>query len=402
MRSPIPSPPVRTTDQGILRLPALHPTWLSSMSRNQLPGASTVALMNETVGIGGAETVILQLAQELVGRGRRVVCVLPRKDDWLTAELEACGIPIRRFTIRGRMDLECVQEITEALRRDGVEAVHSHEFAMAVHGTAVAHRLGCPHVITMHGNQTVLDRLRRRVALRWAFRHSRAAVAVSVSTRDHMAERLGLSAEAIRVVRNGIPVRAGNRESTRRSLGLSPDHLAIFGAGSLVERKGFHVLVEALGMVERRGSVPAEWRLFIAGEGSYRPEIEAAIAREGLGDRVTLLGYRLDIPDLQAAADLFAMPSLWEGLPLAVLEGMFAGNPLVATRTSGIPEAVRDGVEGLLVTPGDPEELASALERLLSDADLRARLGAGARARATSEFTIQRMADEYEGLYGWA
>jgi len=354
------------------------------------------------VGIGGAEAVILQLAQELVGRGRRVVCVLPRKDDWLTAELQEVGIPIRRFTIRGRLDLECVQEISEALRRDGVDAVHSHEFAMAIHGTPVAHRLGCPHVITMHGNQTILDRMRQRVALRWAFRHSHAAVAVSASTRDHMAERLGLRAEAIRVVRNGVPVRVGDREATRESLGLAPGQLVIFGAGSLVERKGFHVLVDALGRLERRGGTAADWRLLIAGEGSYRPEIEAAIAREGLEDRVRLLGYRLDISDLQAAADIFAMPSLWEGLPLAVLEGMFAGNPLVASRTSGIPEAIRDGMEGLLVTPGDAEELASALERLLADADLRARMGSEALATASAKFTIHRMADEYEGLYGWA
>ena len=116
-------------------------------------------------------------------------------------------------------------------------------------------------------------------------------------------------------------------------------------------------------------------------------------------DRVTLLGQRWDVYDLHAAADIFVMPSLWEGLPLALLEAMHAGTAIVASRTSGIPEAITDGVDGLLTPPGDEVALRDALVRLLPDASERARLGAAALARARSKFSLDRMTDEYEALY---
>jgi glycosyltransferase involved in cell wall biosynthesis len=118
-----------------------------------------------------------------------------------------------------------------------------------------------------------------------------------------------------------------------------------------------------------------------------------------MADRVHLAGQRQDVPDLLAAADVFVMPSLWEGLPLAILEAMLAQKAIVASVTSGIPEAINDGQEGLLVPPGDEAALAEALGRVLSDAALRSRLAAQARARALREFTVECMTDQYERLY---
>jgi glycosyltransferase involved in cell wall biosynthesis len=366
---------------------------------DRIPMPQTIAIMNETVGIGGAESLILHMAVELRDRGHRVICVLPLKDDWLTNALDAESIPIRRFHLSRAIDAKCARDLTQTLRDEGVDAIHSHEFAMAVYGTVVAHRLRCPHVISLHGNQRMLDKLQRRLALRWAVRNSTATVAVSTSTRTHLLDRLRLGVDDITVIRNGVPATRGSRNTTRAALGLSPDQVVLFAAGSLVERKGFHLLIEALGRLKERDALSPKVHLFIAGEGSYRPTIEGAIREHAMEAHATLLGYRLDIADLQAAADLFVMPSLWEGLPLAVLEGMFAGNPIVATRTSGIPEAITHGVEGLLVEPGDVEGLAGALERVLGDPDLRAELGARALARAHADFTIERMTDDYLALY---
>ncbi len=363
------------------------------------PSPRHVAVMNETVGIGGAEWLILHLVQELGTRGHDVTCVLPHEDGWLSEQLEREGVPIERFRLRRLVDLDCADDLTRRLGRRRVDVIHSHEFTMAVYGTAVAHNLRLPHTITMHGNQTMLDRARRRVALRWAFRNSHATVAVSESTRGHLLDRLGPGAGPVHVIRNGVPFRPGDRNRTRAALGVADDELVFLGAGSLVERKGFHVLIDALAMLSSREPPDCRWKLFVAGEGSFRPVLEERIASHGLADRVNLLGYRLDIPDLQAAADVFVMPSLWEGLPLAVLEAMFAGNPVVATRTSGIPEAVDDGVEGLLVDSGDPVGLSESLARLIREPELAGRLGKSAQARAHAEFTLSRMTDEYEALY---
>ena len=358
-----------------------------------------IAILNETVGVGGAETLILQLAEELAARGRRIVCVLPDKDGWLTDEIHLRGFPLYTFRIRHPFDTELVRQLCTSLTSEGVDVVHSHEFAMGIFGTAVAGMLRRPHVITMHGNQTILDDLKHRVLLRWALRNSDATVAVSQATKAHMVKRLNVAPEAIHVIRNGVPVRQGDRETTRDSLGVDPGHVLLLATGSLVERKGFHVLVQALALLCQGTGTMAPWKLVIAGEGSFRSELQTRINALQLQERVQLLGYRSDIPNLQAAADIFVMPSLWEGLPLAVLEAMSVGNPVVASRTSGIPEAINDGEDGLLVPPGEAESLANALASLIFDREKRSRLGSAALRRALNQFTITRMADDYESLY---
>jgi glycosyltransferase involved in cell wall biosynthesis len=132
--------------------------------------------------------------------------------------------------------------------------------------------------------------------------------------------------------------------------------------------------------------------------------LEALAARLGIADRVRFLGTRDDIPDLLAACDVFALPSLYEGSSLAVLEAMAARRAVIASAIGGTDELIEDGRDGLLVPPGDPEALAAALARLLNDAELRARLAANARERVEREFSRERMAARvgaaYEELLG--
>jgi glycosyltransferase involved in cell wall biosynthesis len=159
------------------------------------------------------------------------------------------------------------------------------------------------------------------------------------------------------------------------------------------------VLLQALALLEDDG-LDVPWRVVVAGaKRDATADIEALVAERGWGERVHLLGARDDVPDLLAAADVFSMPSLWEGLPLAVLEAMFAGLPIVASRTSGIPEAIDSDRVGLLATPGDVPELAEHLGAVLRDPELRDRLGSAARERAHQEFTVSVMADRYLASY---
>jgi glycosyltransferase involved in cell wall biosynthesis len=174
----------------------------------------------------------------------------------------------------------------------------------------------------------------------------------------------------------------------------------ILAVGNLDPRKGHIVLLRALHELAGRGRDRA-WRLAIAGGrgGPEQPGLEAFAAEHGMTDRVHILKYRRDIPDLLAAADILAMPSLWEGLPLAILEAMLAGTAVVASETSGIPEAIVSGEHGLLTPPGDVLALAGALETLMSDPAYRLRLADQARDRAMAEFTIGAMTGAYEELY---
>jgi glycosyltransferase involved in cell wall biosynthesis len=334
-----------------------------------------------------------------MSRGYRV---LPVKTDdgevWLETQLRERGLTPEVLPVRHGYDLKYLKELTELLKRRNVDLVHSHEFTKAVYGGAATKKLGLPHVISMHGSQTMTRKLRRRMALRWAFRNARATVAVSEDTRRHLEESLGLPQGRVVTIPNGIPVRTGDPDPVRRELGIRDEDVVILCVGNLLERKGHIVILDALRMLDQEGcEVP--WKLIIAGRGEQHDRLREFSREHGLEDRVRLVGHRDDIPSLQSAAHIFSMPSLWEGLPLAVLEAMFAGNAVVASATSGIPEAIDDGVNGILVPPGDSGALAGALRRLLESSTLRQGLGKAARAKADAEFTIARMTDRYEALY---
>jgi glycosyltransferase involved in cell wall biosynthesis len=360
-----------------------------------------IAVMLETDGPGGAEVVVFQLAEELRRRGHIVVPVGPELGvGWLRGKFLAAGFTPETFRLRRPLDVACLWNLRAMLVRERIDVVHSHEFTMSVYGAAAARSAGVPHIITMHGNQTMTAAWRRRVALRLAFHSSHATIAVSEATRIQLLRDLSLPSSAIAVVHNGIPIRAGNAAAVRRELLLRPEEVLVLAVGNLDQRKGHILLLRALAQLEAEG-LAVRWRLAIAAGrgGPERESLERYAAEHGIGDRVHLLFERHDVPDLQAAAGIFCMPSLWEGLPLALLEAMFANSAIVASRTSGIPEAIVHERDGLLVPPGDVGGLAAALRRLLENSAERTAFAQSARRRAEAEFTIGRMADAYERLY---
>lgn len=352
--------------------------------------------MLESDGPGGAETMLMQMAEELRRRGHHVVCVGPDNGcGWLGEELRRRGFTTDVFSLRQPIDRNCLRLMVEMLRRHQVEIVHSHEFTMAIYGAAAARELGLTHVITMHGSEKVLSRWQRRLALRIAFAASRAVVAVSRATHAHMTKVMRMAPDSILTIPNGIAFTPGTRETVRKELGLSDDSVLVLAVGNLVPRKGHIFLLRALASLG-----DPNWHVAIAGRGDEEERLRAFAAEAGVADRVHLLGHRGDIPDLLAAADVYAMPSLWEGLPMALLEAMFAGKAIVASRASGIPEAIDEGKEGLLADPGDEAQLREALSRLLADPSLRRRLGTTAKARAETDFSAAVMIDAYERAYG--
>jgi glycosyltransferase involved in cell wall biosynthesis len=358
-----------------------------------------IALMGETGGPGGAERMMLQLAEELRRRGHEVFPIGPaRRDPWLRTQFRERGFEPNTFDIRGQIDPLGLAQIVRLLRRLRVDVVHTHEFQMSVYGGLAAWLQGTPFVITMHGGRYYAERLRRRLALRWSVRRCRALVGVSAATAAELVARLGVPASAVQVVHNGVRYRAGDPSKLRAELGIAPEELLVVAVGNLYPVKGHAGLLDALSILDR-GPDEAPWRLAIAGRGKEEDTLRRMIASRGWERRVHLLGYREDIADVIAAADVFAMPSLSEGLPLALVEAMFAAKPIVASRIGGVPEVVSDGVEALLTPPGDAATLAARLRHLLSSAELRSRLGRSARQRASERLSAERMTDAYERLY---
>jgi glycosyltransferase involved in cell wall biosynthesis len=343
--------------------------------------------------------MMLQLAEELRERGHGVLPIGHADGDpWLATQFRAAGFEPATYSLRTPADPACLARVVGLLRRHQIDVVHSHEFFASVYGGAAAWLLRKRHVITMHGSRYYMARRVRRIALRWSARRSHAMVAVSSATAGELTAALRLPPGTVRVVYNGVPHHQGDRTVVRREFGLGDGELLVVAVGSLFPVKGHIVLLRALAQLANAADIPP-WRVAIAGIGGEEAALRAFIDEHGLGGRVTLLGFRGDVPDLLAAADVYAMPSLREGSPLALMEAMFAGKAIAACAVGGIPELVSHDVEAVLTTPGNASELAASLRSLLSSPELRARLGRAAHRRAASKFTLDRMTDEYERLY---
>ena len=360
----------------------------------------TVALMLESDGPGGAEVFLLNFALELRRRGHQVVPLLPSdKSGWLAERFREQGFQVESVPITRRFDfLSIVRAISSRLHARQVDTLHSHEFVMSFLGTAVARRLRVPHVMTLHANMWMTNAWHRRAILRWAIRRSTAATSVSDHFREHLIATVGGSARRVTAIPNGIPTPTGDTDAVRREFSLQSDETVIVATGNLTERKGHIHLLRAIAKLRADGCT-APLRVIIAGEGPERAALEAFIASSGLDGLVHLPGVRGDIGALVGASQILAMPSLWEGMPLSILEGMHCANAIVASNVGGIPETVRDGVDGLLTPPADVPALAAALRQLLEDPSRRQRMGQAAQERAQREFSISGMMDRYEALY---
>jgi glycosyltransferase involved in cell wall biosynthesis len=228
-----------------------------------------------------------------------------------------------------------------------------------------------------------------------------AFLAVSRQTRAAMVELEGIDPRLIRFVPLGIATPATTPGAdVRAELGIGDSTPVIGTACTLRPEKALDVLVRSAATLV---SDFHDLRVLIAGEGPDRARVESLIDRLGLGRTVTLLGGRGDVPDFLEALDVAVCSSEWEGSPLSVMEYMEAGLPVVATRVGGIPDMISDGVEGLLVPPGDPEAIAVGIAELLRDRDLAAEMGRRGRRRRREEFdldvTARRIGELYEELY---
>lgn len=219
-------------------------------------------------------------------------------------------------------------------------------------------------------------------------------VASSARTKNNAIDA-GVKPEKITTIYNAImpfDVAHIDRESVRHKIGLKKDDIFFVAVGRLVYEKGHEFLVEAMSTVIQTDDHAIAG---ICGAGPLQDQLQAQIEKLNLQENVKLLGQWDDIPELLAAADVFVLPSRWEGLPMALLEGMMAGLPVIATRVEGVDEVVRPGEHGLLVPLESPMELAQAILQLLRSPADRQRMGAAARERVLSSYTTDRMCEAY-------
>jgi len=352
-------------------------------------------------GFYGAENVVIQLALALKRLNCEVVIGVfqnrHRPNTEIAETARRHGLEVTVFECRGKLDFGTVKAIRNFICERELDILHTHGYKADIYGYRAAKSTRAGLVATAHswpGKSPVLRlyALLDRVILRW-FDY---VCAVSGKVADAL-RRFHVPSEKITVVENGIDIGqfSGGRPVLREELGLTENPLVGY-VGRLAPEKGLeHLLHAAEGILN---TLPAA-KFILAGEGPQRSALEKLAGQLCIEKSVIFLGRRSDLASIYASFDVFVLPSLSEGMPLAVLEAMAAKRPVVATRVGAIPEMVKDQQTGLLVDAGDITGLQSAISLLLGRRDLCRSFGQSGHEVAKTLFSSDSMAKNYLGIY---
>ncbi len=355
-------------------------------------------------GMYGAEAVILNLLRELSVTGKHygALAMFSHPDQpkpALHAAALRFGIEPERvhlLSCRGQLDRGVPKRLRELAEQDAIDVVHTHGYKADIYAAYAWGRTRPALVSTCHTWYDNDVALRVYGALdRWVLRRFDGVVAVSDEVRERLLAAK-IRPDRIRMIQNGVAT--GPFSEVNAWYGGEPrnSRLRVGLVGRLAPEKGIAVFLEAAALVlKQRPELVFE----VAGEGPERPALEGKLRELGLEGQVTLSGSKDDMPAFYANLDLLVSASRQEGLPVALLEGMASGLPVVATRVGAVPQIVVEGVTGLLVVPDAPEALAAAMERVLASPALRTQFGEAGRRRVAAEFSAQRMAADYLAAY---
>jgi glycosyltransferase involved in cell wall biosynthesis len=313
-----------------------------------------------------------------------------RRDAPLLQAMQDSGASVHTLSPAGEADpfaLHRLARLLRDVRPDLIAAHEAHAWGLAALARGAA---GSRAALVYHRR---IDRpLRGGWLAGWKLRRTARFLCVSEAIGEILAAQ-GIPRERIRVVHSGTPGYArvpGAREELRHELALTADTIILGSIGGLIPHKGHAVLLTAFAQIatEVRNAI-----LVLVGEGPLRDSLRRQTESLGLTQRVHLLGERRDLDRLLSAMDLLVHPSLTEGLGTTLLDANSLAVPVVATRTGGIPEIVRDGATGGLVTPGDPRSLAEGILSALRESERTASMAAAARALHASAFTDRTMAE---------
>jgi glycosyltransferase involved in cell wall biosynthesis len=357
-----------------------------------------VLFLSHAFMVGGAEEMVLNLVRHLPPRFEPAVACIHEAGP-IGEEIRRSGVP---FTVLGLTP--GIARPLDVLRlRDRLMAlaptiVHTFLLTGSLYGRFAAQMTNVPIVIGTEVNIYENKRPLHARMERWLMRGTDAVVASAASVKDYYVTQVGADPAKVEVIYNAVDwaqlQTTMSRDEFRKSAGVPVDAPVAGIIARLTGQKAHRVLFEAM-------AAPAlsNLHLIVVGDGELRDDLRSRVESLAIAGRVHFLGARRDLGNVLAAIDIFAMPSYWEGLPLSMVLAMGAGLPVVASRVAGIPEVVSDRVSGLLVDPGNSDQLARALEALVADPGLRKRLGDEARTFVTPRFGVDGYVRSIVSLY---
>jgi glycosyltransferase involved in cell wall biosynthesis len=360
-----------------------------------------VLFVTTSTTVGGAEKTVYTLATLLDPAKFRVVGVVSLKPFGAFAhKLGAAGFPTFSLGLEGAPGLAQYNGLRQIIDETRPDVVHAVMYQAIQLCRVVKGRVPVPFKLLSSPRVNYRSRSFATLAVdRFLKGKDDLLVSESEASKKFLTTWLGYPAPKVKVIYNGVDV-AGwpasrlERQQKRLELRLASDELLFGAAGRLDEQKGHRYLIEAM---HRLKGQPV--RLVILGNGPARGELEGLIRKWRLEKQVWLLGERDDMPTWLSSLDAFVLPSLWEGLPNALLEAMALGLPVVASNVDGVGEVVKHDQNGLLCRAKDPAALSHQMLRLINDASLRAKLGAAAKQTVLERFGLIEMMTRYQETY---
>jgi glycosyltransferase involved in cell wall biosynthesis len=371
-----------------------------------------VAFMLTPVEFGGAERVCLTLLKSINRERFDIVPILLtrpwEKDNMFVRALRKEGFMICEIPVGLRKTgdylrvARCYKLVWRALKSQRFDLLHTHGYFADIVGIPVARLIKLPSVSTCHGYIPSTWKVRLYNALdRIALKFGTQVLAVSEAMKRDLVN-FGLSPHRVQVVVNAVgsaenrDMTHANREAVRKSLGICSPDFVVGYVGRLSAEKGLKYLLTACADLVM-SSVPL--RALIIGEGPERKELEQLSRELGLGDRAIFAGFQEDIARWFPCMDIFVLPSLTEGTPMALLEAMAHGVPAVASAVGGVPQVIRHGDTGLLVSPANAREISGAVLTLYRDAATRRAMAQNARTLANTRYGVAEWINRIETVY---
>jgi len=314
-------------------------------------------------------------------------------------------LPYLKHHVSPFNDLMALFKLKALFKREQVDILHTHSSKAGILGRLAGAMAGVPVIVhTFHGfgfhdRQPWLVRKIYIWLERLAARKSSVLIGVSTENIQKARENHIGSESQYRVIHSSIQLQdfvKAKGGKVRRELGIGPQTPLVGMVSNLKPQKAPLDFIRAAAIVSQH--LPLA-RFFIAGDGELRPQAEALIQELGLKNKLFLLGWRRDIPELMAALDVLALSSLWEGLPRVFPQAMAAGKPIVATAVDGALEAIHEGRNGYLVEPGDFRALAEKIIYVLEHPAVARKVGQAGKKIALKEFDIRRMVKDIEKIY---
>jgi len=360
--------------------------------------SKTIAFCIEALTVGGAEQMLVAMANQFVHRGWQVHMICLTKAGELAQQLDP-AVELHVLNKRSGIDISLPGKLRALIKGIKPLAVNSHLWTANLWTRIALLRAGLPIIVTEHSRDFWKSPV-HRVLDRVLVRGTKKLVAVSNDTADFYRTQIRIPASLIQVINNGVDTQryaAGDGTALKKQ--WAPNAQLLIGTvGRMVPAKNHLRLMDTAALLRKR--LPA-YKVVFVGDGELSDQMETAVKDKGLDDIVFLAGARSDIPDVLAAFDLFVLSSDREGHPLTALEAQAAGTPVVLTDAGGSADAIamNEGQKGGLLVEKDSGALADAITSLLADNSALDSMSAFAQAYALEHFDLQHMVDQYEQLF---